>query len=144
MDEIGRYNRRLINAIQTGKYGFMRANFPNGDMVGHTGDFRAARIAVEAVDLCLGRIVRAARDAGAVLIVTADHGNADEMYEKKKGDEEPRAKTAHTLNPVPFIIYDSAGKHVIKQGSYGLANVAPTIVRLLGIEPPGVWESSMV
>ena len=135
---------RLIEAIQSGKYGFIRANFPNGDMVGHTGDFRAARIAVEAVDLCLGRIVRAARNAGAVLIVTADHGNADEMYEKKKGDEEPRAKTAHTLNPVPFIIYDSTGEHVIKQGSYGLANVAPTIVRLLGIEPPGMWESSMV
>jgi 2,3-bisphosphoglycerate-independent phosphoglycerate mutase len=135
---------KLIDAIQSGKYGFMRANFPNGDMVGHTGNLCAARIAVEAVDLCLARIVEAADKAGTILIITADHGNADEMYEKKKGNETPCAKTSHTLNPVPFIIYDSIEKHEIKQGSYGLANVAPTIALLLGLEPPDIWEPSMI
>ncbi len=135
---------KMIDAIRSGEYAFLRANFPNGDMVGHTGDFVAARIAVEAVDLCLDRIVKAVDEVGAILIVTADHGNADEMYEKAKGSETPKAKTAHTLNPVPFIIYDRLKKHKIKEGSFGLANVAPTVVELLGIEKPDIWEESMI
>jgi len=135
---------KLIEAIRSGKYAFMRANFPNGDMVGHTGSFPAAKIAVEAVDLCLERIVKAVDEAGAILIVTADHGNADEMYEKAKGDEPPKAKTAHTLNPVPFIIYDNLEKHEIKKGSFGLANVAATVADLLGLEKPDVWEESII
>jgi 2,3-bisphosphoglycerate-independent phosphoglycerate mutase len=136
---------KLIAAIKSGEYGFIRANFPNGDMVGHTGSFPAAIIAVETVDLCLARIIKEAEKTGAVLCITADHGNADEMYEKAKPGEEPKPKTAHTLNPVPFIIYDPSGeKHDIKDGSFGLANVAPTIVKLLGIEKPEAWEESMI
>lgn len=135
---------KMIDAIRSGEYTFLRANFPNGDMVGHTGNFAAARIGVEAVDLCLDRIIKTVDEVGGILILTADHGNADEMYEKVKGDEMPKAKTAHTLNPVPFIIYDKLEKHEIKAGSFGLANVAPTVVKLLGIEKPDMWEESMI
>ncbi|HOJ11222.1 MAG TPA: 2,3-bisphosphoglycerate-independent phosphoglycerate mutase [Clostridiales bacterium] len=140
---------KLIDAIRSGKYAFLRANFPNGDMVGHTGDFAAAKIAVEAVDLCLGRIINAVDEVGGILVVTADHGNADEMYEKVKDNgtvehKTPKAKTAHTLNHVPFIVYDKMVKHEIKEGNFGLANVAPTIVKLLGIEKPEMWEDSII
>lgn len=135
---------KLINAISSGKYLFLRANFPNGDMVGHTGNYAAARIAVESVDLCLNRIIKAVDAVNGILIVTADHGNADEMLGKTKSGEKPKVKTAHTLNPVPFIIYDNANKHVIKQGNFGLANVAPTVVKLLEIEKPEMWEESIL
>lgn len=135
---------KLIDAIQSGKYTFLRANFPNGDMVGHTGNFAAAKIAVEVVDLCLDRILKAVDKIGGILIVTADHGNADEMYEKVKSNETPKPKTAHTLNPVPFIIYDKLEQHEIAKSRFGLANVAPTIVELLGIEKPDMWEESML
>lgn len=96
----------LISSIRSGEYQFLRANFPNGDMVGHTGNFSATKIAVESVDLCIQRILEAVDNVDGILIITADHGNADEMYEETKGNETPRAKTSHTLNPVPFIIYD--------------------------------------
>jgi 2,3-bisphosphoglycerate-independent phosphoglycerate mutase len=134
---------KLINAMKSGEYQFLRANFPNGDMVSHTGNFAAAKIAVEAVDLCIQRIIEAVDDMKGILIITADHGNADEMYEKAKGDAAPRAKTSHTLNPVPFILYDKEELHRIKQGSFGLANVAPTIAKLFNLEVPGMWEESM-
>ena len=113
-------------------------------MVGHTGSFTAARIAVEVVDLCLGRILEVVDEVGGVLVVTADHGNADEMYEKVESSKNPKPKTSHTLNPVPFIIYDKLKKHEIAKGSFGLANVAPTIVELLGIERQYMWEESML
>ncbi|NSW91158.1 MAG: alkaline phosphatase family protein [Firmicutes bacterium] len=132
---------KLIDAVQSGKYTFFRANFPNGDMVGHTGNFAAAIIAV---DLCLKRIIQAVDEVGGILIITADHGNVDEMYEKSKDNEVPNAKTAHTLNPVPFIIYDKLEKHEIKEGSFGLANVAPTVVTFFGIKKPDMWEESML
>lgn len=135
---------KLIDALNSGEYQFLRANFPNGDMVGHTGNFAAAKIAVEVLDLCIQRIVKAVDDAKGILILTADHGNADEMYEKAKGNSIPRAKTCHTLNPVPFIIYDNVEKYEIKQGCYGLANVAPTIAKLLAFEIPTMWEESVL
>jgi 2,3-bisphosphoglycerate-independent phosphoglycerate mutase len=134
---------KVIEAAKSGEYGFIRANFPNGDMVGHTGNFDAAVIAVEAVDLCLARILKTAEETGSALIITADHGNADEMYEKsKKGDIAP--KTSHTLNPVPFIIVDKDADYKIKEGSFGLANVAATVVKMLGIEKPVSWEESVI
>ena len=134
----------VIAALQSGKYGFIRCNFPNGDMVGHTGNCLATEIAVETVDLCLARIKKAVDAAGAILCVTADHGNADQMLEKnKKGGVAPR--TAHSLNPVPFIVYDPAERHELKEGNtFGLANVAPTIVDLMGLEPFASWEESML
>jgi 2,3-bisphosphoglycerate-independent phosphoglycerate mutase len=134
---------RLIDALKSGEYGFLRANYPNGDMVGHTGSFNATRIAVEAVDLCLARVIKAVDEARAILIITADHGNADEMLEKTKGGA-AKAKTSHTLNPVPFIIHDKVQRHKIKKGNFGLANIAATVTTLLGIDHPDCWEDSIV
>ena len=89
-------------------------------MVGHTGNYAAAEIAVETVDLCLARIIEAVDKAGYTLLITADHGNADEMYEKAKEGQAPKPKTAHTLNPVPFIVYDKNEKYEIAEGSSAL------------------------
>jgi 2,3-bisphosphoglycerate-independent phosphoglycerate mutase len=135
---------KLISAIQSGGYGFIRCNYPNGDMVGHTGDFQAARMAVEAVDLCLGRVLPVIDAAGAILLVTADHGNADEMYEKATPGGRATPKTAHTLNPVPFIIFDPLKGRKLKQGAFGLSNVAATIAELLGVEKPGMWDEGLL
>ena len=134
---------KVIEAIESGRYGFIRCNFPNGDMVGHTGNLDATEIAVESVDLELARIRKACDAAGCILVVTADHGNSDQMLEKnKKGAVEVR--TAHSLNPVPFIISDGETRHDLKDGSFGLANVAPTIAELMGIKPYDSWEESML
>ena len=113
-------------------------------MVGHTGNLLATEIAVETVDLCLARIRKACDEHGAILLVTADHGNADQMLEKnKKGKISVR--TAHSLNPVPFIVYDKDERHELKDGhGFGLANVAPTVAGLLGIKPFDSWEESML
>ena len=82
-------------------------------------------------------------EARAILIITADHGNADEMLEKTKGGA-AKAKTSHTLNPVPFIIHDKVQRHKIKKGNFGLANIAATVTTLLGIDHPDCWEDSIV
>ena len=133
----------MIDALRSGKYDFLRCNYPNGDMVGHTGSYEASIVAVEAVDLALARLLKVIDETDAILLVTADHGNADEMLEKnKKGQIQVR--TAHSLNPVPFIIYDTKCEHVIKEGEYGLSNVAPTIAKLFGITPPASWRESMI
>lgn len=134
----------VVDAIKSGKYGFIRCNYPNGDMVGHTGNLLATEIAVESVDLCLARVKKACDECGAILCVTADHGNADQMLEKnKKGKISVR--TAHSLNPVPFIVYDKDERHELKDGhGFGLANVAPTVAGLLGIKPFDSWEESML
>ena len=134
----------VIAAIESGKYGFIRCNFPNGDMVGHTGNLYATEIAVETVDLCLTRILKACDEHGCILVVTADHGNSDQMLEKnKKGVVSVR--TAHSLNPVPFIIHDKDARHEMDTESpFGLANVAPTVVELLGLKPYDCWEKSML
>lgn len=118
---------QLIEAIKSGKYDFLRCNYPNGDMVGHTGSMDATVIGVESVDLALARLKEVCDEYGVTLLITADHGNADEMLEKnKKGDIQVR--TAHSLNPVPFIIYDKDQKFEIKPSDkYGLANIAPTV-----------------
>ncbi|MBQ9488717.1 MAG: 2,3-bisphosphoglycerate-independent phosphoglycerate mutase [Lachnospiraceae bacterium] len=134
---------KVIEAIQSKKYGFIRCNFPNGDMVGHTGNLDATEIAVESVDLELARIKKVCDAENCILVVTADHGNSDQMLEKnKKGKVEVR--TAHSLNPVPFIIYDKDERHEMKKGKFGLANVAPTIAGLMGLKPFDSWEESML
>jgi len=133
---------KVIEAIESGKYGFIRCNYPNGDMVGHTGNMDATRIAVESVDLELARVWKACRDHGYILLVTADHGNADEMLQaNKKGDLQP--KTAHSLNPVPFIICDDE-QHELKDGKFGLGNVAPTVAQLMGLKAPDCWLEGML
>ena len=133
----------LIEAIKSKKYDFLRCNFPNGDMVGHTGSLEATIIGVESVDIGLARLIKVCDEYGVTLLVTADHGNADEMLEKNKKGE-IAVRTAHSLNPVPFIIYDKDVKYIIKEGNYGLANVAPTVVKMLGLEAPECWEASMI
>lgn len=131
----------VIKAVESKKYGFIRCNYPNGDMVGHTGNLDATVIGVEAVDLGLSRLLPAIDAAGAVLIITADHGNADEMLEKnKKGVLSPR--TAHSLNPVPFIIYNADAK--IADGEFGLSNVAATVAKLLGLKPDAHWDAPII
>lgn len=131
----------VINAIESGKYGFIRCNYPNGDMVGHTGNLDATIIGVEAVDLGLARLLPVVKKAGAILLITADHGNADEMLEKnKKGVVSVR--TAHSLNPVPFIIYNADVE--IDKGEFGLSNVAATVSKLLGFAPDEVWDKSII
>ena len=132
----------VIEAMESGKYDFIRCNYPNGDMVGHTGNLDATITAVEAVDLGLARVLKAADKCGVTVLITADHGNADEMLEKdKKGNVAPR--TAHSLNEVPFIVY-SKNSYELKDGAFGLANVAPTVATIFGIEPYASWEESMI
>ena len=132
----------MVAAMASGKYDFLRCNFPNGDMVGHTGVMQAVVTAMECVDESVGRILAAADQYGYTVCITADHGNADQMTETKKGKTSVR--TAHSLNPVPFIIYDPDTKYVIHDGQYGLANVAPTIVKMMGLQAPDCWEKSMI
>ena len=133
---------RMIAAMESKKYEFLRCNFPNGDMVGHTGVMEAVVTAMECVDASVKRILDAADRLGYTVLITADHGNADQMTETKKGKTSVR--TAHSLNPVPFIIYDPDNKYVIREGHYGLANVAPTVATLLGLSAPACWEASMI
>ncbi|MFV0255056.1 MAG: 2,3-bisphosphoglycerate-independent phosphoglycerate mutase [Erysipelotrichaceae bacterium] len=133
----------IVTAIESKKYDFLRVNYPNGDMVGHTGHLEATIVGVESVDLALGRIIKAVDKVNGILVITADHGNADQMYEKQKNPEDkPKAKTSHTLFPVPFIIY---GKQVeIKEGNYGLANIAQTVVKLLELPNNDNWLESII
>ena len=147
---------KLIECIESGKYKYLRVNFPNGDMVGHTGSLLATRCSMEALDLQLARILAVLDKVGGVALITADHGNADEMYEMDKKSGQPKAdkngkfkaKTSHTLNPVPCIIYDnvSNGKYTVKadNGQFGLSNVAATMVNLLGYEAPEMWDESII
>ena len=114
---------KLVEAIKSGNYDFLRTNYPNGDMVGHTGNFEATVIGVESVDLQLARVKKAVDEVNGILLVTADHGNADEMYEKKKKEDAPlKAKTSHTLNKVPFIVY-GADVELKQDDNLGLSNV---------------------
>ncbi len=146
---------KLIECLESGKYRYLRVNFPNGDMVGHTGSLAATRCSVEALDLQLARILTVVDKLKGAALITADHGNADEMCELDKKTGQPKvdkagnrkAKTSHTLNPVPCIIYDnfSADRYTLKtEGSYGLSNVAATMVNLMGYAAPEMWDESMI
>jgi 2,3-bisphosphoglycerate-independent phosphoglycerate mutase len=147
---------RLIQELRSGKHRFARVNYANGDMVGHTGSFDATVVAVETVDLQLARLAKVIEELQGILVVTADHGNADEMYQRdKKGkvlrDKEGQtvAKTSHTLNPVPFFIHDPmrGDRYEIdpaKAATAGIANVTATCIELLGYLPPDDLESSIL
>jgi 2,3-bisphosphoglycerate-independent phosphoglycerate mutase len=119
----------LVKHITSGQYGFILANYANPDMVGHTGVLEAAIKAVEVLDECLGRVLRAAQEAGAHVLITADHGNLEIMSDPSTG----QPHTAHTTDPVPFIVI---GKMVNLRNEGLLADVAPTVLDLLGIEKP--------
>ena len=145
----------LLEALRSGKYDCLRVNFPNGDMVGHTGNYEATRCGLEGMDLQLRRILDVIDELHGVALITADHGNADEMYELDKKTKQPKlgknglpkAKTSHSLNRVPFIVYDAADtgcRLKADTGEFGLANVAATVVNLLGYEAPSMWRESLI
>ena len=143
----------VVQAILSKKYDFIRLNYPNGDMVGHTGVYSSTMIGVEAVDLALGRLIKAIDKAGGILLVSADHGNADDMFEHKKNGEvcrecgKNKVKTAHSLNPVPAIVYDSANSGRIKltdTKGLGISSLAATGIELLGFNPPQDYDKSIV
>ena len=147
---------KLIEAMRSGKYRFLRVNFPNGDMVGHTGNFLATECSMEALDLQLARILKVVDELHGAAIITADHGNADEMYEidkktgsaKKGKDGSMKAKTSHTLNPVPCIFYDNFSKdaYTVKtdKSDLGLSSIAATAAIFLGYEPAAEWDEALV
>ncbi len=132
---------KVIEAIESGEYGFIRCNYPNGDMVGHTGSLDATIIGVEAVDLALARLLPVVKRNNYILAVTADHGNADEMLEKNKKGE-LSVRTAHSLNVVPFIVYNADCQ--IADGEFGLSNVAATVAALMGFDSDPHWDASIV
>ena len=153
----------ILEAIAGGKYRFIRVNYANGDMVGHTGVYPAVKIAVETVDLCLGRLMKAVAAAGGIMVISADHGNADDMYEhaKKTGatvnDEvtgQPKPKTSHSLNPVPCFVWDpegtarlrlAAGAAPTEKGpALGISSLAATCMKLLGFVPPADYDAAIV
>ena len=120
-----------VAAIDSKQYSFILINFANPDMVGHTGILDAAIHAVETIDACLERIVTAANRSGAAVLITADHGNCEQMIDSVTG----QPHTAHTTNPVPFILVDEELRHrTLHEG--GLADVAPTVLELMGLPVP--------
>ena len=143
-----------IDLLRAGEHHFGRVNFANGDMVGHSGDMAATVRAMEVVDECIGRLLEAARECGGMVLVTADHGNADEMFVVKDGERVTR--TAHSLNPVPFAIVDFSGGDVndsdddahdfmmAEVADAGLANVAATVFNLLGYRAPDDYAPSLI
>lgn len=136
---------KVIATIREGKYKFIRLNYANGDMVGHTGVPISVRIAVETVDLMLKRVLPVLERAGGVALITADHGNADCMWTEKKGIHTPMV--AHTKNPVPFIVksYDSKNTFQLQEvEGAGLSNVAATIMTLLGFEAPADYDPTLL
>ena len=145
----------VIDAMRARPYALVRLNYANGDMVGHTTDRDATIYAVEAVDLSLGRLLHAVEELRGTALVTADHGNADEMYERdragaialdgKTGLPKPRA--SHSLNPVPFIVFDPADPGLRLRTDLpaaGLANLAATAFDLLGFAAPEGYEPSLL
>ena len=136
---------KTIELLKTGNFRFGRLNFANGDMVGHTAVPKAIVSAVETVDSCVGRLLKIIEELEGIAIVTADHGNSDEMFTEKDGKRSP--KTAHTLNPVPFVIYDPQYSGEYKMADISkreLSNVAGTILNLLGFENVEDYDPSLI
>ncbi|MDR0770092.1 MAG: 2,3-bisphosphoglycerate-independent phosphoglycerate mutase, partial [Burkholderiales bacterium] len=120
---------RLVEAIDSGKYDLIVANYANGDMVGHTGKFDAAVAALETLDVCLARVVGAIKRAGGEALITADHGNAEMMFDPATG----QPHTAHSLNPVPLVYVGRAAR--LTEGG-ALCDLAPTVLRLMAQPVP--------
>jgi 2,3-bisphosphoglycerate-independent phosphoglycerate mutase len=135
----------VIDLLRSGEYRFGRLNFPSGDMVGHTGNLDATVEAMRIIDECMARLIAVVDELGGILVYTADHGNADVMFTVEDGVRVP--KTSHTLNPVPFAIHDpnhDGEYHIADLPSAGLANVAATLLELLGFVPPADYEPSLI
>jgi len=146
---------RVLAAIDSGAYQFIRLNFPNGDMVGHTGVFQSVVCSMEAMDIQLGRLADAIRKAGGVMVISADHGNSDDMLEHDKKtkkvlldkDGNPKAKTSHSLNPVPCVIYDPECKGEYERSlveGLGISSLTATCLDLLGFVPPADYDRSVL
>lgn len=140
----------LLRHLAQGPADFVRVNYANGDMVGHTGHVDATRVAVEAVDLSLARLAPVVKKLGGVLVVTADHGNADQMFDAKKDGTES-VRTSHSLNPVPLSIYDASAEgggpsvRAFDEGApHTLGNVAATCLELLGFAVPEGYLPSLL
>ena len=136
---------KTIELFKSGKFQFGRLNFPNGDMVGHTGVVEAIIKSVEAVDECCVKLLKVVEDLKGVAVILADHGNADEMFEVK--NQKRITKTSHSLNPVPFIIVDSGYNNEYRMNDLskrGLSNVAATLINLLGFEAPAKYDPSLI
>ena len=144
----------VLDSLRNQKHDFIRINYPNGDMVGHTGNLLAVEVSVEATDLMIARLMDEVEAQGGILVVTADHGNADEMYEVRK-DGQPKvdskgnfkSKTSHTLNPVPCHIYDPSGQANVRLAELedpGISSLAATCMTLMGYEPPADYDPSLV
>ncbi len=125
---------KMVTAIESRQYDAIICNFANADMVGHTGDFKAAVVAIETLDHCLERIVKASNTSGAEILITADHGNAEQMCEYNSGIESSQAHTAHTNNLVP-LIYVGRSADVVNNKA-ALCDLAPTMLHLMGLGQP--------
>ena len=127
---------KVVKAVEEDKYDAIMLNFANCDMVGHTGIFDAAVAAVEAVDECVGKVVDAVMSKGGIVLITADHGNADKMYE-----DDGSPFTAHTTFPVPFCVvgYDCE----LKEGGK-LCDIAPTMLKIMGLEQPAEMSGESI
>jgi 2,3-bisphosphoglycerate-independent phosphoglycerate mutase len=145
----------VIRAIEGGEYDIIRLNYPNGDMVGHTGIYQSVICAMESLDIGLGRLRKVVEKAGGIMILTADHGNSDDMFEhdKKTGavlrkpNGSPKAKTSHSLNPVPCIIFDPECKGEYESSlveGLGISSLAATCIELLGYVPPSDYDASVL
>lgn len=147
---------KAIAALRSQRFDHLRLNLANGDMVGHTGKLAETIEAIEAVDACLGALAAACAELGAILLVTADHGNADEMFmiDKKKGtllrgpDGQPKPCSSHSCNPVPFVLVDPRGEAQLSvpvgENAGSIARIGATVLHLCGITPPASYLPSLV
>ena len=149
--------RATTDRMRQGCFRFGRINYANGDMVGHTGNLEASILAVATVDLMLSELIRCANETKTILLITADHGNCDEMFFGKEADfpdwdhpggQRPEAKTSHTLSQVPVYLYDPRGFDqnigVAPPGKMGLASVANTALELMGLPCQELYEPSLL
>lgn len=146
----------VIDRMRRNTFDFARINYPNGDMVGHTGNLESSIVAVGALDLCIGRLITAAEETNTILVITADHGNCDEMFDTNKEgpsnwidlpfESRPKPKTSHTLNPVPFYIFDPKGhqQYSLRQIDGSIANLPNTALTLMGLKERSGYLPSLV
>ncbi len=145
--------KRTCEAITSGSFDHIRLNLPNGDMVGHTGDFDATVVAMEVIDRCLGDLQAAIQQAGGVLLVTADHGNAEQMYEWDKQNQQYKrgrhgeriTQTSHSLNPIPLAVVDPLKRWKLTDvEGPNLTHIGSTLLTLAGIELPRGYVPSLL